>query len=80
MNKNLKKDGVNISVGSERFFVVSHHRDRMKSLRELCTWNHPGMTNSFSASLWDFVDCLLWTAADVVRKSKHKSPEELHHH
>jgi hypothetical protein len=27
---------------------------------------------------WDFVDCLLWTAADVVRKSEHQSPEELH--
>jgi hypothetical protein len=28
--------------------------------------------------IWDFVDCLLWTAADVVRKSQHQSPEELH--
>jgi hypothetical protein len=28
---------------------------------------------------WDFVDCLLWTAADVVSKSEHQnSPEDLH--
>jgi len=28
--------------------------------------------------LHDFVDYLLWTAADVIRKSKNRSPEELH--
>jgi hypothetical protein len=28
--------------------------------------------------IWDLVDCLLWTAADVVKKSQHQSPEELH--
>jgi hypothetical protein len=31
-----------------------------------------------SSELHELVDYLLWTAADVVRKSKHRSPEELH--
>jgi hypothetical protein len=40
---------------------------------------HPGAyKTAMESSPWDFVDCMLWTVADVVNKSKHKSPEELH--
>jgi hypothetical protein len=45
---------------------------------DLCAHHPIGRTNAPMPPIPDFVDCLLWTAADVVRKSKHRSPDELH--
>jgi hypothetical protein len=47
-------------------------------LREFRDYYHPGRRNAPKPGVWELVDCLLWTAADVVRKSQHQSPEELH--
>jgi len=39
--------------------------------------HRPGPKNAAPCSPRDFVDFLPWTAADVVKRSKHQSPEEL---
>ena len=45
---------------------------------DLNSYHRIGRSNAPMPDIWDFVDCLLWTAADVVRKSQNQSPEELH--
>jgi len=46
-------------------------------IRKLGILHHPRTRSYVEIAPWDFVDCLLWTAADVVNKSKRESPEEL---
>jgi hypothetical protein len=47
-------------------------------IRKLGILYHPRSVKPFELLPWDFVDCMLWTAADVVQKSKSRSSEELH--
>jgi hypothetical protein len=50
-----------------------------REIGNLVILHNPRSRKLLESPPWDFVDCMLWSAADVVQKLKNSSPEELDH-